>query len=409
MQITSKGHSSNQEVSPTKREFQRSIRQPEFGSLNTTAAMKRYAGVVLIVFSLIISGTVSSSSTVLGQEVQTGETQPRTPAELQQLVAPIALYPDELVAQVLAACTYPTEIVQADRWLSQHSNLQSATLAAEVDKQSWDPSVKSLTAFPSVLANLDKNLSWTSTLGDAYFNQQQDVLDAVQIMRKRAETAGTLQSTTQQKVITQGPTIIIEPVDERIFYLPAYDPWIVYGAPIAVYPGYIYDAWFGPPYISFGVGVSLGFFGHFGWGWPAWGFNWGRREVIFNHTTYISRSRFFSHGFSGSVGGFRSNRSGIAPGNHAFRTFERNRVAGPTGRSFNGSSNSGFNNTDRVSRSRGDANRTGDRSSFSTQRFGSSRGFGSGGGHSGFGGFGNSHSHGNSRGFGGGHGGGRHR
>src|SRR5712692_7172330 len=164
-----------------------------------------------------------------------------SPRELQQLVAPIALYPDALVAQILAASTYPTEVVQADRWLQQHPNLQGKQLAAAVDQESWDPSVKALTSFPSVLANLDKNLSWTEALGDAYFYQQQDVLGAVQVMRWRAQDAGNLRSTPQQTVITQGPTIVIEPVEPGICYLPIYDPWIVYGAPLGVYPDYFYD------------------------------------------------------------------------------------------------------------------------------------------------------------------------
>src|SRR6201988_233273 len=166
-----------------------------------------------------------------------------TAEQLQQLVAPIALYPDELVAQILAASTYPTEIVEAERWLQQNSSLKGAQLASEVDKQSWDPSVKALTQFPSVLANMDKNLSWTSALGVAYFNDQQAVLDAVQVMRKRAQNAGTLKSTAQENVTTQGSTIIIEPANPQVVYLPAYDPWIVYGAPLAVYPGYIAGPW----------------------------------------------------------------------------------------------------------------------------------------------------------------------
>src|SRR5712664_4191355 len=107
----------------------------------------------------------------------------QSPQELQQLVAPIALYPDALVAQVLAASTYPTEVVEAERWMQSHSNLEGEGLAAEVDKQPWDPSVKALTQFPSVLANMDKNLAWASTLGNAYVNQQQAVLAAVQTMR----------------------------------------------------------------------------------------------------------------------------------------------------------------------------------------------------------------------------------
>ena len=129
---------------------------------------------------------------------------PETLTQLQQLVAPIALYPDELVAQILAASTYPAQIVEADRWLQQHTNLKGDQLATAVDQQHWDPSVKALTQFPSVLANLDKNLSWTSELGDAYVNQQQDVLDAVQVMRKRAQDAGTFSPVTQSRTRTAG-------------------------------------------------------------------------------------------------------------------------------------------------------------------------------------------------------------
>src|SRR5438128_10477697 len=142
-----------------------------------------------------------------------------TPEHLQQLVAPIALYPDELVAQVLAAATYPTEIVEANRWLQENSSLKDAQLADAVDKQSWDPSVKALTQFPSVLANMDKNLSWTSSLGDAYVNQQQDVMNAVQAMRQRAKAAGNLNSTSQEKVSQQGQTIVIEPAEPQVVYV----------------------------------------------------------------------------------------------------------------------------------------------------------------------------------------------
>ncbi len=122
----------------------------------------------------------------------------QTPEQLQQLVAPIALYSDALVAQVLAAATYPNQIVEADRWMQQHTDLNGEQLGQEVDKQLWDPSVKALTEFPSVLANMDKNLSWTSSLGDAYVNQQQDVMNAIQVMRERADKSGNLKSTSQE-------------------------------------------------------------------------------------------------------------------------------------------------------------------------------------------------------------------
>src|SRR3989442_14552402 len=123
----------------------------------------------------------------------------QSPQELQQLVAPIALYPDALVAQILAASTYPTEIVEADRWMQSHSDLKGEKLAQEVDKQPWDPSVKALAQFPSALENMDKNISWSSSLGDAYANQQQDVTDAVQAMRQQARKAGKLNSNEQEQ------------------------------------------------------------------------------------------------------------------------------------------------------------------------------------------------------------------
>ena len=219
----------------------------------------------------------------------------QTPEQLQQLVAPIALYPDALVAQILAASTFPEQVVEADRWLQANPDLKGDALGQAVDQQPWDPSVKALTGFPSVLGNMDKNLSWTSSLGDAYYNQQSDVMDAVQVMRQKAEAAGNLKTTPQQNVTTQGSNIIIEPADPQVVYVPAYDPWLVYGSPIGPWPGwYPYPGiWYGGPYLSFGIGFGIGWYGGFGWGWHRWGVGWGNRVVIYNHNTYYSRSNTF--------------------------------------------------------------------------------------------------------------------
>ncbi len=168
---------------------------------------------------------------------------PQTPQQLQQLVAPIALYPDSLVAQILAASTFPEQVVEADRWVQAHPDLKGDALGKAVDQQPWDPSVKALTAFPSVLGNMDKNLSWTSSLGDAYYNQQQDVMDAVQVMRKRAEDAGNLKTTPQQTVTTQGSTVVIQPANPDVVYVPAYDPWLVYGGPDLSVAGLVCLSW----------------------------------------------------------------------------------------------------------------------------------------------------------------------
>jgi len=263
---------------------------------------------------------------------------PQTPQQLQQLVAPIALYPDALVAQILAAATYPDQVVEADRWLQQNNNLKEEQLGKEVDKQPWDPSVKALTEFPSVLANMDKNLSWTSSLGDAYVNQQKDVMNAIQVMRQRAEKAGNLKSTSQEKVSKEGKTIVIEPADPEVVYVPEYDPWLIYGDPIGIWPGwYWYPGLFidGPGF-AFGLGFGIGFFGGFGWGWGHWGYDWHHHDIRFDNHHYESHSRIFANhntvrraggfhggssaggrGFGGSQRGFAGTHSGAFSGfNH---------------------------------------------------------------------------------------------
>jgi hypothetical protein len=219
----------------------------------------------------------------------------QTSGQLQQLVAPLALYPDSLVAQILAASTFPEQVVEADRWVQAHPDLKGDALAQAVDLKPWDSSVKALTAFPSVLGNMDKNLSWTSSLGDAYYNQEQDVMDAVQAMRQRAEQAGSLQTTPQQTVTTQDSTIAIESASPDVVYVPAYDPWLVYGAPIVAWPGwYPYPGiWYDGPYLWFGAGCGIGFFGGFEWGWRHWGCDWHHRFVIHDHNRYYSRSSTF--------------------------------------------------------------------------------------------------------------------
>src|ERR1700689_1225331 len=219
----------------------------------------------------------------------------QTPDQLQQLVAPIALDPDSLVAQVLAASTFPAQIVEADRWVQAHPDLKGDALAQAVDQQSWDPSVKALTAFPTVLGNMDKNISWTSSLGDAYYNQEQGVMDAIQFMRQKAQQAGNLKDTPQQTVQTQGSDIVIQPTSPDVVYVPAYDPWLVYGYPVVAWPGwYPYPGiWWGGPSLYWGVGFGIGFYGGYGWGWGHWGVGWGGRTVIYNNNRYYSRSNTF--------------------------------------------------------------------------------------------------------------------
>lgn len=218
-----------------------------------------------------------------------------SPEQLQQLVAPIALYTDALVAQILAAATYPEQVVQADRWLQEHRELKGEHLAQAVDQQPWDPSVKALTEFPSVLANMDKNLSWTSSLGDAYINHQQDLMNAVQVMRQRAQTAGTLASNKQQTVSQQGQSIVITPANPQVIYVPQYDPWIVYGVPVIAWPDWYWypGLYWTSPGVAFGFGFGIGFFAGYSWGYHCWAPNWHNHTIIYNRSVYVSNSRTF--------------------------------------------------------------------------------------------------------------------
>jgi hypothetical protein len=228
----------------------------------------------------------------------------QTAVQLDALVAPVALYPDALVAQVLAAATLPDEVAYAEDWLQQNSSLTGTALTDAVNQQSWDPSVKALTQFPSVLDDLAKNLSWTSSLGQAYVNQQSDVMTAVQVMRAKAQATGTLQSSSQIKVVQQSPsTIVIQPADPSVVYVPQYNPTVVYGAPYVV-PAYTSPVAVATAAISFGAGVAIGaaigggggfvgggFVGGGGWGFGAWGCNWGGGGgVSYNNNTYINKT-----------------------------------------------------------------------------------------------------------------------
>ncbi len=313
-----------------------------------------------------------------------------TPQQLHDLVAPIALYPDALVAQILAASAYPTQIVEANRFLQNNPNLKGKDLAEAVDKQDWDPSVKALTAFPSVLADMDKNLSWTSTLGDANYNQQAEVMDAIQYMRKDAEKAGNLKSTPQQTVNNQGPNVVIQPADPNVVYVPDYNPQFVYGYPVALWPGF-YPWWgVGGPYLSFGIGFGIGPWFGYGWGWGGWGFDWGHRGLIFGGRPYAFRGPAFYD----RNAYFHGNYRGFAPygrGDSAVRGFSpAGRGNTAVGRGYTGTRSGAF----------GGYNRGGDVRGFSS-RGSSSFGGGARGGFSGGG------ARGGGGGFHGGGGGGR--
>jgi Protein of unknown function (DUF3300) len=287
---------------------------------------------ILLSMTLIFS-TCSLESCKKSTELAplTGGPQAQAPAttyavptadQLYQLVAPIALFPDNLVAQVLAASTYPDQVTAANTWLQQNSGLKGDQLMQAADQQSWDASVKGLTQFPDVLNQMATSLSWTSALGDAYFNVPQSVMNAVQVMRQRAQQAGNLKSNQQQNVtvenqapgaaappadsttpeptIVQAPpqTIIIQPAQPQVVYVPTYNPTVVYGAPVPAYPGYSSGDMALASVLSFGVGIAVGAAiannnSCCGWGWNSWGCGWHNSTVVYNHNTYISNSNTF--------------------------------------------------------------------------------------------------------------------
>lgn len=268
--------------------------------------------------------------------------QPLNPTDLTQLVAPIALYPDELIAQILAASTYPAQISAAAQWVQSMGNAPAAQVAAAADAQGgWDPSVKALTAVPQVLGWMAQNTQWTTALGNAYYNQPQDVMETIQVMRQRAQDAGTLQSTPQQQVYADQGDIAIAPADPQVVYVPAYDPWLVYGSPIAPYPGFAY---YGPTWggsFGFGPAVYLSAWCGWNWGWGGWGLDWWGHSVLFHDGGYWTHSRSvrdwgFPHGGPRWGGGDRGRggdyaRNGFNNGAHGVHGGPQGPVNGGNG------------------------------------------------------------------------------
>lgn len=212
--------------------------------------------------------------------------------ELDSLLAPIALYPDALLSQMLMASTYPLEVVQAARWSKANGDKGGESAVNMAASQPWDPSVQSLVGFPNVLAMMSEQLDWTQKLGDAFLAQERDVMDAVQRLRRQAQQAGNLKSSPQQTVVTQGQTIVIEPAQPNVIYVPAYNPTVVYGSwpypsyPPAYYPGVM--SWYPGQALVSGLAWGAGFAmagAMFG------GFNWGRGEVNVNVNNYNRYTR----------------------------------------------------------------------------------------------------------------------
>jgi hypothetical protein len=252
-----------------------------------------------------------------------------SPDQLDDLVAPIALYPDPLLSQILVAATYPLEVVEALQWMQRNSSLQGAALTQAAKEQQWDPSIQALVPFPGLVKQLNQDITWTTNLGNAFLSQQADVMNAVQQMRFKAQQAGKLSSTNQQTVNTNNdggqPIIDIEPASPQVIYIPEYDPAYIWGASrYYPYANWYYPS-FGPGlYFGFGPAIPIGLWFGGGWGgWGGWGWHpgWRGGSIIVNNS-FIHRNNF-NASRSGSLSGNAnwshdaSHRGGVPYGNSA--------------------------------------------------------------------------------------------
>jgi hypothetical protein len=239
-----------------------------------------------------------------GQEVYA----PVPANDMDALVAPIALYPDALVAQILGAATYPDQVEAADTFVKSNYNLSGEALIQAADGQDWDPSVVALLQFPNVLDKLAQNLGWTSALGDVSANQQADVMAAIQRMRAKAYAAGNLKSGQQIKVVKESPDIIvIQPASPQVVYVPTYNPAVVYGAPV-ITPGYSAGTVAGAAIISFGAGIAVGAMigsPSCGWGYYGWRMNWSGRAIYCGGGPYYGNPYWWGGYYPGFRPGYR--------------------------------------------------------------------------------------------------------
>ena len=299
--------------------------------------MKFVRGLLAIV--LVGATLLGTSPMAMAQEAQQANL---SASEIDAIVAPIALYPDQLVAQILGAATYPDQVTAASNWMNSNQGLQGEALMQAADQQPWDPSVKALTQFPSVLDQMAKNLAWTSALGDAAFNQQKDVLASIQRLRQQAKAAGNLKSSKEIQVVQQDPqTIVIQPANPQVVYVPTYNPTVVYGQPYNP-PGYSTGAMVATGVISFGLGVAVGaaINNHnsccgWGYGYGGWGCSWHGGHTMYQNNVYVSRSNTF---YGGNRNNYRNNYyGGNRPTN--YNANNRNRYNGGNNRNTNISGN----------------------------------------------------------------------
>jgi hypothetical protein len=326
-------------ISPVNVEAGIAAGQPTLHSSNPAARRTRRNLLTAAILSLLlISGAQKESS---AQSIAAAPAYVELNAlQLDQLVAPIALDPDPLVAQILTGSTFPDQVGDADRWLNQNLKLTLDQRGSEADGMSWDASVKGLVVFPAILDSMSKNTAWTTQLGNAYFNQPTDVMNAIQAMRLEAQRASLLVTTRYEKVLFVADVIEIVPVNPAVVFVPYYNPWRIWSADFVAYPGYVELP---PPAgvvvssdVAFEPAVNVGAYAQFGWGFSSWAPSWGDGTVACNNNTYISNSgTVANHGYFGGHdrGVFERAGRGVPAGYHAGAHAGAARYAGRYGHS----------------------------------------------------------------------------
>ena len=329
--------------------------------LMKSQSRKLVRGVIAIIgLAFLSSGFSAFAQQAQSQVMTTTKEAAKIPSDqLDSLVAPIALYPDQLLSQTLVASTYPLEIIQLQQWLEKNKNLKDKALANAVQKHNWDPSIQAMAAFPDVVKRLAGDIQWTTDLGNAFLAQESDVMDAVQRMRAKAHSKGTLKTSAQQKVETQTveggkQVIVVQQANPEVVYVPSYDPVVVYGPPVYPYPPIYYPP---PGYyaagaaVAFGTGVALGAAWGGSWGWNC---GWGHGDVNVNvNNNYINnynKNNYNKGNYNKQGGQWQHNpqHRGNAPYNRASASQVQNQL---------GSRGSGAGN--RPGGSAGEGNRPG--------------------------------------------------
>lgn len=316
--------------------------------------LPRFFGNCVVAVALAFAGLTTSA---------TADTPPAatlSAGQVDSLMAPIALYPDQLLAKICIAATYPLEIVEAERWVQANANLKGAALDTALQSQSWDDSVKSLAHVPEVLKMMSDRLDWTQKLGDAFLSQQSDVMASIQRLRAQAQKNGTLKSTNEQTVSVEDQSIVIEPVQPEAVYVPYYDPQVVYGA--WAYPDYPPYYWAAPP--GYGYGAGIGFIAGVAIGAAFWnnGFNWRGGNVYVNNN--VNFNNFNRNNFNGGRTWQHdpAHRRGVNYNNAALRQqYGRGTAAGAQARqNFRGFDNgNGFGDRGNNLANRGNGNLSG--------------------------------------------------